>query len=275
MLAAARAGFAARDVFDDCTTGITDSDRKLRLVSNASTVETGADDYALAGLAGTIHAISASTYPPSGAATTADFVWLYDQRLVPSSPGRIYYELLRDGNRSGRCALCNVRPSSTLDHHLPKTDHPIFAVTPDNLVPACRECNATKLASLTPTLNPYFDDLGSGPWLTVTIVPLTPPVFEFDIDPPGWWGPDLTVRAKAHFELFELAEMYAYQADRQLAGIRRRLADLLANHGPGAVAVHLQGEADSWSEGEPNSWEAALYAAAALSVWFCSGGFAG
>ena len=275
MLTAARAGFAARDVFDDCSAGIKDSDRKSRLEANASKVETGANDYAAAGGTGTIHAISASTYTPlAKSATTADFVWLYDQRLVQSKPGRVYYELLRDANRAGRCALCNVRPSSTLDHHLPKTDHPIFAVTPDNLVPACRECNATKLASLTPTLNPYFDDLGTGPWLTVTIVPLSPPVFEFRIDAQACWGADLTARAKAHFELFGLAEMYAFQANRQLAGIRHRLAELLADHGPGAVATHLQGEADTWAAGEPNSWEAALYAALAQSTWFCNGGFA-
>jgi len=240
---------------------------------NAPKVELAALDYEAAGAAGTIPSITASRYEPYGAATTADFVWLYDNRLVASVPGKVHYRSIRDSN-GGRCALCNVRGASTLDHHLLKTVHPIFAVSPDNLVPSCRDCNTTKLANTVATLNPYFDDLGTGPWLEAIVARTTPATFDFKLMPQPAWSADLAARAHAHFELFELARIYAYQADRQVAGIRALLGSLNRDVGPTAVRRHLQESADSWWAAEPNSWEAALYAALSASDWFCDGGHA-
>lgn len=277
MLVTPRAAFTAQDVFDDICFGISDPQRKKNLKANGPKVQSAAHDYEVAGNQGAIHKILATAYKPYGTAKPVDFIWLYDQRLVTSARGRVYYRSIRDSN-GGRCALCNVRGASTLDHHLPKATHPIFAVTPDNLLPACKDCNSTKLASLTATLNTYFDDLGCGPWLTATVLETTPATIEFEIDPQPTWTADLTARAEAHFRLFKLADLYAYQAARQIAGIRRLLANLARAMGPtkapDAVRQHLADEAESWREAEPNSWEAALYAALANSDWFCAGGHA-
>jgi hypothetical protein len=273
MLATPRATFAARDVFEDICAGIADAERKKRLKPNAPKVEAAAHDYEVAGAAGTIDTITAATYEPYGTATTQDFTWLYDQRLVNSSSGRVYYRSLRDSN-GGRCALCNVRQASTLDHHLPKARHPIFAVTPDNLLPACKDCNTTKLASLTATLNTYFDDLGSGSWLAARVIESTPATVDFGLVPQPMWSPDLAARANAHFELFALGQLYSFQADRHIAGVRKLLGDLATSVGPTGVRNHLTDEAESWADGEPNSWESAMYAALAASDWFCDGGHA-
>jgi len=243
------------------------------LLPNAPKVEVAAQDYAAAGAAGRISAITASTYSPYGAATTDDFVWLYENRLVGSTPGRAHYQSIRDGNR-GRCALCNVRGASTLDHHLLKTAHPIFAVSPDNLVPACKDCNTTKLANTVATLNPYFDDLGPGPWLEAEVAETTPATFRFKLIPQPTWSTDLAARAQEHFRLFEVGQLYAYQADRQVSGIRGLLGGLARDIGPVGVRRHLQETAGSWWSAEPNSWEAALYTGLAASDWFCDGGHA-
>jgi hypothetical protein len=264
----------AQEVFETCCGGIQDAARKGRLLSNAAKVNLAADDYRVAGAAGTIQHLDAATYEPLGSATVNDFVWLYDSRLVGGTSGRVYYELLRDGNRNGRCALCNVRRAWTLDHHLPKVDHPVFAVTPDNLLPACRDCNSIKLQNPTPILNAYFDDLGPGPWLKVEVIPTNPWIPKFWLQVQTQWPPELAKRAQDHFDLFGLEEFYAYQANRQVAGIRHRLGQLLANEGIVGVRKHLVGEANSWQNSDPNSWEAALYAGLAASDWFCSGGFA-
>ncbi len=264
----------ARDIFETCCAGIENAARKRRLIRNAAQVESAAHDYSEAGKAGTIHHLSPATYQPLGTATGNDFVWLYDQRLVDSVPGRVYYEQLRDANKDGRCSLCNVRPAGTLDHHLPKADHPLFALTPDNLLPACRDCNSIKLQDKRPTLNCYFDDLGADPWLRLEVIPTDPWIPRFFIQAQADWSLELAVRAQNHFDLFGLQEFYAYQANRQIAGISDRLAKLLANQGIAGVRGHLEGEAESWQKNEPNSWEAALYTGLAASDWFCSGGFA-
>lgn len=171
-----RPAMHVRDVFMACCHTIQDQDRKDRLIPNSEAVERASSDYSVAGENGRIHAFDAKNYTPLGTATTADFEWLYKQRLVNSREGRKYYRQLRDGNNE-RYALCNVRDATTLDHHLPKSAFPVLAVTPDNLLPACDACNHIKLADTTPTLNTYFDDLGPGKWLRATIVagkPYTP-----------------------------------------------------------------------------------------------------
>ena len=273
VLSATRPIVSARKVFETCCKGIQDPARKERLLPNAAKVESAADDYGLAGAQGTIQHIQAATYEPLGSATVEDFVWQYDERLVGSPSGRLYYELLRDSNRNGRCTLCNVVPAWTLDHHLPKAEHPVFAVTPDNLLPGCRDCNSIKLKDQTPTLNVYFDDLGPGPWLKAEVIPANPWIPKFSIQVQATCSHDLAARAQSHFDRFGLQALYAYQANRQAAGIRHRLAEIFTNQGFAGVRQHLDREAASWQKGNANSWEAALYAGLAASTWFCSGGF--
>lgn len=272
MLLTARPAFSARGVFIACCNGIADADRKARVLPNVGKVEEASAAYAVAGGIGSLHTFVVATYDPLGMATADDFQWLYETRLVRSEPGRKYYRRLRDGNDE-RCALCNVRIATTLDHHLPKSTFSVLAVTPDNLLPACAECNHVKLSKTIPTLNTYFDDLGPGSWLKARIIEATPYIAEFYLDPQTSWPAELAERAHAHFDLFGLQRLYAAQANRQLAGVRQFLAGLHAATGPEGVRLHLEGTATSFAKVEPNGWETAVYAAAAASDWFCDGGF--
>lgn len=62
------------------------------------------------------------------------------------------------------CPMCGSMHSGTLDHVLPKTLHPAFAVFGLNLVPACK-CNTLRSTALTGPnageriLHPYFHDV--------------------------------------------------------------------------------------------------------------------
>lgn len=274
MLRAKRPTLQASGVFESCCKGIRDTKRKERLQANQDGVDTATRDYESAGNAGKIHDIHAGSYPLQAEATTEDFIWLYDARLVKGAATRVSYLLIRDGNRAGRCALCNVSRAASLDHHLPKAKHPILSCVPDNLLPACLACNHKKLSKDVPTLNPYFDDLGQGRWLRAEVIETSPAVFSFRIKAQRSWSPELADRAIKHFELLELNETYAFEAARLSAGIRRRLTDLLDAKGTQAVRAHLTGEAESWTHAEPNSWQAALYEAMSESTWYCGGGFA-
>jgi hypothetical protein len=272
LLPTARPTFSARDVFTACCGTISDAARKARLSPNVDKVEDASAAYAIAGAGGDLQSFVVSTYNPLGTATSDDFDWLYEARLVRSKPGRTYYLQLRDGNGE-RCALCNVRTATTLDHHLPKSAFSVLSVTPDNLLPSCGECNHTKLAKAVATLNTYFDDLGPGSWLKARIIETTPYVPEFFVESQPSWSPGLASRAQAHFELFGLQKLYAAQANRQIAGIRKFLTGLHEATGMEGVRQHLRQTADSFAEVEPNGWETAVYAAAASSDWFCGGGF--
>lgn len=259
-------------VFSDCCSTISDSARKRRIFDNASKVEDAANQYDRLGRRGALSAFDSAAYAPLGTATKVDFDWLYDVRLVASKPGRPHYLALRDGN-SGRCALCNVRTATTLDHHLPKSEHSVLVVTPDNLLPACDTCNRIKLAELAPMINPYFDDLGDIDWLHVTVVESTPYALEYSLSPSTPWPVDLEEKAENQFRLLKLGALYASQAVRMLSGMRGVWADLHAVGGLALVRQNISDLARSYKQSERNGWEAAVLAAAASSDWFCDGGF--
>lgn len=72
------------------------------------------------------------------------------------------------------CQNCTIDTVGTLDHILPKTAYPAFAVNPLNLFPCCSKCNSYKLDSISSTtnqkfLNLYLDDLPKEQYLFVNI----------------------------------------------------------------------------------------------------------
>lgn len=69
---------------------------------------------------------------------------------------------IRVENLALPCSMCGSSHASTLDHVLPKEDHPAFAVFSKNLVPAC-DCNIKRGRNYrgnavgTRILHPYYD----------------------------------------------------------------------------------------------------------------------
>lgn len=64
---------------------------------------------------------------------------------------------------NGRCPYCGQQIVKTLDHYLPKTLYPTYAITPYNLVPSCDACNKIKMTESfdsyeQQTIHPYYDD---------------------------------------------------------------------------------------------------------------------
>lgn len=73
------------------------------------------------------------------------------------------------------CPMCGGFHPTTLDHYLPKTDYPVWAIFSKNLVPACG-CNMVRgdvvksaHTHSVRVLHPYFDDLMKHRILTTSI----------------------------------------------------------------------------------------------------------
>jgi hypothetical protein len=202
---------------------------------------------------------------------------VYTDRMVgQQAPGRLIYDELRLA--APRCPLCGHREVTTLDHHLPKTKFPLLSVVPDNLIPACAECNKIKIDSLPTaaerqTLHPYFDDLNDAQWLAAEVVEVTPPAIRFYVAPPARWSLLLTARARHHFDTFELGSLYAAQASDEISGIAYYLQIQFDAAGADAVWEYLQEMAASRAQDRLNSWSTAAYNAMAASPWYCGGGF--
>ena len=202
----------------------------------------------------------------------------YETRLLgslgPEQLERMYRRHLRDGlERShydellvhapgGRCLYCGIGVAYTLDHYLPISRYPDLAVLPDNLVPACRDCNSFK-SDFTPTdapeelFHPYFDRWRADLILTADLNYGDSASIEFRFEPDGP-ARIPAHRANRHLTRLSIDVAYAIQAGTELAERRPALSELAALAGHEAVDDLLNREAASRTQVAKNSWSAAL-----------------
>ncbi len=176
------------------------------------------------------------------------------------------------------CPFCGHRTVSTLDHCLTKARHPSLSVTPINLVPSCKDCNHKKgnpslVGNADQFLNAYYDDVTGVVWLRAEIVEGSPAGIRFFVDAPTEWDAITSVRVINHFQLLEIAKLYASQGGRQLRNSRGALHEFHEAGGIQVVRDDLWRSHRSSSQVDLNSWLTALYRAAAESDWYCDGGF--
>jgi len=208
--------------------------------------------------------------------SNAELYDLYDRVLV-SGGERPTYLAIRGRGLFGRCPLCAQRDVGTLDHYLPKTAFPEFAILPMNLVPCCFDCNHAKRWH-TPTalseqmFHPYFDD-----WSHLELVRATIEVDEtvhaefsvhVEVLPPV-----VAERATTHFKTLGLAALYSDHASVELVQRRAGFALTFESGGPEALQLELLRESQSRRTPFPNAWQPVLYQALANSHDFVNGGF--
>ena len=259
-----------------CANSIRDKELAGRLQGAVASLSAAETNYRVLG-----HASELYTIPPTatvnGQVSRAEMEALYTKTFMrKGGPTRSIYDAIRAGAPGGICPLCNQRPVSTLDHHLAKSEHATLAITPINLVPACKDCNtdssvrrpATRSEQ---TLHPYFDSVDNEIWLTAQVVEGSPPMLAFSPTPPAHWPPDLQAMVRNHFYVFSLAELYGVHAASELVNI---YFDIVSNPLPTAeLQAHLREQASNRRRVVRNSWQAALYQALAQSDWFCGGGY--
>jgi len=202
---------------------------------------------------------------------------VYDYRMVkPGMPGNKYYNQIKSAAPHGKCPLCSVRKVDTLDHYLPKSKYPVFAVTPINLIPACTPCNKGKLIDYPTTgseqtLHPYYDNVENESWVKAILLQTTPVSFEYYVDCPGAWSNILKERTRNHFNSFNLNELFSSHANEELRGAKKLLMKLYNDH-PNLLHDHLTDAYDSKLELGLNSWQAVMYNALLNNAWFNAGG---
>jgi 5-methylcytosine-specific restriction endonuclease McrA len=267
----------ATDAFDTCIAGITNADLKQRLLGVRPRIETAEERFDKAAQTAKLHVVR--TAKKIGAVTGKEMENLYDRHMARSkSRGRGIYDSLMIAAPFDQCPFCGHRTVSTLDHALPKAQHPALAVTPINLIPCCKDCNHDKGIKSPETaeeqfLNAYFDDVSNSRWLYAEIIESSPPGSRFFVKVPDDWDNEIADRVENHFAKLRLAKLYASQAGRQLQNMRSALAEIYDAVGVNAVREDLERRCRGCNNVALNSWEGALYEAAAANDWYCDGGF--
>ena len=266
------------DTFSTCISKVASVDLKGRLEGVAGVIAEASEDYDTAAEGAELHTI-ASTNGINGEVTTAEMVKVYDQRMVPEkSPGRDIYNSIFALAKHGRCPFCGHRAVMTLDHVLAKTRYPTFAVTPNNLVPCCTDCNKAKSNALCAApadqyLHPYYDAIEDDLWLRGEVIETTPAVVQFYVEPNENWTDLTTERVQNHFKKLGLAKLYRSQAADELNNIQYQVAQLYGKSGMAAVRAFLEEAHTSRSQARTNSWQTAFYEALSVSDWYCDAGF--
>lgn len=151
----------------------------------------------------------------AGGVKKSELKALYEiHMLKKGSDARKIYDILRAS--APKCPLCGIRNVKTLDHYLPKSRYPLLSVNPENLVPACSECNTVKLDKIfvceqDQTLYPYNEasNFYDEDWTSANVNTFAGElVFEFYADPPATWTQVDQQRAKNHFDAFNLEEAF-------------------------------------------------------------------
>lgn len=273
-----RPAISSHHALMQCIGSIRNADLKARLTLAISTVVAAEATYTQHGDSSTLYLIPGSD-GVAGHVTTAEMERVYKNTFVKSKATRDLYGALKSAPENDICPLCSQRTVSQLDHHLPQSAHPALTVTPINLVPACSECNHTKLATEAghageQTFHPYFEDADDARWLFATVRETAPASIVFFPEPPGHWSEIRSQRINWHFSTYKLAALYASHAAVELNDIKFGLQLMAQRNSAEAISEHLRGEAASRAAAHVNSWRRATYEALADSIWFCSGGFA-
>ncbi|MGE7934595.1 HNH endonuclease [Viridibacillus arvi] len=261
---------SCNEVLISCISNIRDQTLYTNVNSNLFSYELAEKSYDKKGKTSKLHTIQ-SHRDVNGQISKNQMMFLYDKMVKKENPARDYYDELLASSR--RCPFCGYGKSTTLDHFLPKSSFPIYAVTPLNLVPCCKDCNTTKLTKTTDEnllfLHPYFDNADDSRWLycDIGIFPETI-AFRFKVVKPSIWDNEKFERMQYHFKTFNLNDLFMSFATEEFSDNLHQLKTLYASYIENGASVSnaelaikddLNGKFISCQKHLINHWKTAMY----------------
>lgn len=208
--------------------------------------------------------------------TKSELTNLYSNGLVNGLvDARDIYDQIKVA-AEGRCPYCGgIGSVDPLDHYLPKSRYPQFAVCPTNLIPCCDRCNKLSGASVLEsyegqTLNPYFDDqkFFNEPWVFVDFPTASILQYSYFFAPPDDWSQADKERAERHFNDLKLGERYISAASTEVSYLAGSFVTAMrGNLTPDQVRQLLEARAEA-EDYDVNGWQRPLFRALAGAAWF-------
>lgn len=255
--------FELNDIITDCVSNMREGkDKYLTAIPVIDTYSTQYDESMFQGAA---HELAVHDMVTDDLSKD-DMVSLYTNKFAKKDqPGRKYYDKIKLAPPNSICPLCGIGQVTTLDHYMAKTLYPSLAVTPHNLIPACRDCNDPRGAihfesAGDMTLHPYYDETQNLEWLSAVIVSTFPICVRYTVSDTV---PDseLRVRLSTHLEVFDLSNRYSKKAAEEISAHKLTYQAMLDNGGIEGLREYLQLLYTSAYNVEKNSWRTALYKA--------------
>lgn len=193
--------------------------------------------------------------------TKEKIINVYNEKFV-KGPGRKYYKEIKKQAVRNICPICGIRQVKTLDHYLPKSQFPTLSVTPNNLIPACLECNVDKkddvsLDSKNVPVHLYFDNIPDDKFLHVTVMDNLEILYY--ISCPNVEDEGLKARLEKHLDFYKLHELYSSHAASEIADKIHMWKIALEEFGEDILRLSIDSECRSAEMNDINSWKSALY----------------
>jgi hypothetical protein len=175
----------------------------------------------------------------------------------------------------GKCPMCGIHTASSIDHYLPRSQYPEYAILVSNLIPICDRCNRLKsniCQHLTggELFHTYLDDLPDVP-LVVAHVKVNPSVtVEYHTPNTGALAASLALQ----FKVLGLGDLFIAEATGELQTEYETYRTIHSAEGAVGLAAFLSRKSERlarvWGS---NHWKTALYVGLTNSSDFIEGGF--
>lgn len=262
-----------RKIVTDCMLNVKDGSFKNNILMSLDEIVKKSSAYDEKAMCGNLTDITAHSFLESGA-TKEDMKKLYDTKFVPKhEKGRQYYNSIMLLAPNTRCPYCAQRNVRTLDHYLPKSKYPTYAVTAFNLVPSCSDCNAEKQDVIfkhreEEIIHPYYDDFTDKKWIFAEIIEGENIAFEFKVKCPEEWDEIKKKRAENHFDKFKLNDLYKPYAAEEYIACFNRIKRAYLRGGKELAIERLKEDIDDKDTIRLNTWQSAMYQAIIESNWY-------
>lgn len=190
---------------------------------------------------------------------------LYDNKFVACKPiHHKYYDRIMSLAEDGICPICCVGVVKTLDHYLPKSRFPMFSVTPNNLVPSCRDCNTkknNKFDNSYSLIHPYYDNIDDFIWLTASLKILNNRLIaRYSVSKNDGTVDDCTYKKiRYSFSEYQLDKLYELKACETITNQKILWKRIYISKGKRNLLKYFQLQLSSVTANQNNSWLAALY----------------
>jgi hypothetical protein len=202
---------------------------------------------------------------------------MYSQRFSNKNYPLLYkyYTIIRTSTTY--CPYCNYPTHSIrqVDHYFPKASFPSLALTIENLVPICMDCNRLKLEyySLNKSemlIHPYYDEFvdDAFEFIYCNVIEKDHIGFKFSIKKLDYWNDLIFNRVNLHFKNLELDKLYSSDFEADFSVYIEELKELYIDCDEDSVKEALKRKIRSYKKSNIKPWYYAGYNAIINCVWF-------
>ena len=202
---------------------------------------------------------------------------MYSQRLTNKNYPSSYKYYTQIRTSATYCPYCNYPTHSIrqVDHYFPKASFPSLALTIENLVPICMDCNRLKLEYFSfdkskMLIHPYYDEFANDAFdfIVCKVIEQDHIGFDFSIKRLDSWNDEIFNRVNLHFKKLELDKLYSSDFEADFSVYIEELKELYNDCDENSVKEALERKVRSCKNSNIKPWYHAGYTSLINSCWF-------